>query len=60
MLKVSTKEVTESMKNDSYNLLNNIWGDTPKIWNPKLKKYKRLRTIINYFTRMRFLGEMAP
>ncbi len=52
-----SKEVTESLKNDSYNLLANIWGDTPKIWSPKLKKYKRLRTIINYFTRMRFLGE---
>ena len=35
----------------------NIWGDTPKIWNSDLKGYKRSRTIINYFTRMRFLGK---
>ena len=38
-------------------VLENIWGDTPKIWNPDLKGYKRSRTIINYFTRMRFLGK---
>ena len=45
------------LKIDSFTLLENIWGDTPKIWNPNLVKYKRLRTIINYFTRMRFLGK---
>ena len=52
-----SKEVQKSLKIDSLALLENIWGDTPKIWNPNLVKYKRLRTIINYFTRMRFLGK---
>ena len=46
-----------ALKNDASNLLKNIWGDTPKIWNPNLRGYKRQRTIINYFTRMRFLSK---
>ena len=46
-----------ALKDDCFNLLENIWGDTPKKWDPKLKGYKRLRTIINYYTRMRFLGK---
>ena len=34
-----------------------MWGDTPKQWNKKLKKYSRYRVIINYFTRMRYLDK---
>ena len=56
MAKKLSKEIQAGMKDDSYKILENIWGDTPKIWNPDLKGYKRSRTIINYFTRMRFLG----
>jgi len=52
-----SKEIQVALKNDSSNLLKNIWGDTPKIWNPNLRGYKRQRTIINYFTRMRFLSK---
>ena len=52
-----SKEIQAGMKDDSFKILENIWGDTPKIWNPDLKGYKRSRTIINYFTRMRFLGK---
>jgi bis(5'-nucleosyl)-tetraphosphatase (symmetrical) len=48
-------EVQVALKEDSYNLLKNMWGDTPSKWNSKLVKYKRYRVIINYFTRMRFL-----
>ena len=57
LAKKLSKEVQLALKNDCFNLLENIWGDTPKKWDPKLKGYKRLRTIINYYTRMRFLGK---
>ncbi len=55
LAKKLSKEVQLSLKEDSFNLLANIWGDTPSKWDSKLTNYKRLRTIINYFTRMRFL-----
>ncbi|MDB0066240.1 symmetrical bis(5'-nucleosyl)-tetraphosphatase [Gammaproteobacteria bacterium] len=57
MAKKLSKEIQTGMKDDSFKILENIWGDTPKIWNSNLKGYKRSRTIINYFTRMRFLGK---
>ena len=57
MAKKLSKEIQTGMKDDSFKILENIWGDTPKIWNSDLKGYKRTRTIINYFTRMRFLGK---
>ena len=57
MAKKLSKEIQTGMKDDSFKILENIWGDTPKIRNSDLKGYKRSRTIINYFTRMRFLGK---
>ena len=57
MAKKLSKEIQTGMKDDSFKILENIWGDTPKRWNSDLKGYKRSRTIINYFTRMRFLGK---
>ena len=57
MAKKLSKEIQTGMKDDSFKILENIWGDTPRIWNSDLKGYKRSRTIINYFTRMRFLGK---
>ena len=57
MAKKLSKEIQAGMKDDSFKILENIWGDTPKIWSSGLKGYKRSRTIINYFTRMRFLGK---
>ena len=57
MAKKLSKEIQTGMKDDSFKILENIWGDTPKIWNSDLQGYKRSRTIINYFTRMRFLGK---
>ncbi len=57
MAKKLSKEIQTGMKDDSFKILKNIWGDTPKIWNSDLKGYKRSRIIINYFTRMRFLGK---
>ena len=50
-----SKEIQVALKNDSFDLLKNMWGDTPSKWNNKLKGYSRYRIIINYFTRMRFL-----
>jgi len=52
-----SKEIQYALKKDSYKLLKNMWGDTPKQWNKKLKKYSRYRVIINYFTRMRYLDK---
>ena len=52
-----SEEVTSSLKNDATKLLKNMRGDKPSIWESKLKGYKRLRVIINYFTRMRFLSK---
>ncbi len=52
-----SREIELSLKNDAFNLLKNIWGDTPKKWKNSLKGYSRQRTIINYLTRMRFLGD---
>jgi len=52
-----SREVQEALQNDASNLLAKMWGDAPKRWSNNLKGYKRLRTIINYFTRMRYLSE---
>ena len=49
MAKKLSKEIQTGMKDDSFKILENIWGDTPKIWNSDLKGYKRSRTIINYY-----------
>lgn len=57
MAKKLSKEIQTGMKDDSFKILKNMWGDTPKRWNSDLKGYKRYRTVINYFTRMRFLGK---
>ena len=52
-----SNEIQSAIKNDAYNLFENMWGDTPSLWNPELEKYKRQRLIINYFTRMRFTNK---
>ena len=38
-----SKEIQSAIKNDAYNLFENMWGDTPSLWNPELEKYKRQR-----------------
>lgn len=52
-----SKEIQTALKNDSFRLLENMWGDTPSKWKDNLKDYKRYRIIINYFTRMRYLDK---
>ncbi len=55
--KALSDEMKSEMNKDSYNILGNMWGDKPMLWKDDLKGYKRYRTIINYFTRMRYLDE---
>ena len=55
--KTLSDEIQKVLKKDSYSLLKNMWGDEPKRWNTKLEGSKRYRTIINYFTRMRYLDK---
>ena len=48
-------EISFYLKNHTTELLENIWGDIPAKWSNELSGYDRLRTAINYFTRMRFM-----
>ena len=48
-------EISFYLKNHTTELLKNIWGDIPAKWSDELSGYDRLRTAINYFTRMRFM-----
>lgn len=50
-----SNELQGVLKKDSYNILKKMWGDSPSRWKASLEGYKRYRTIINYFTRMRYL-----
>ena len=50
-----SRELSKSLQNDPSFVLNNMWGDRPNKWNDNLKGTKRLRLIINCFTRMRYL-----
>ena len=52
-------EVTEALANNSSKILKAMWGDDPKSWNESLTGNERYRIIINYLTRMRFLGNDA-
>lgn len=40
-------------------LLNNMYGNTPTVWNDNLEGNERLRFVVNAFTRMRFLRDNA-
>mgnify|MGYP003322683648 FL=1 len=52
-------EMRVVMREDSFNVLENMWGDQPTLWKDDLKGYERYRTIINYFTRMRYLDKQG-
>jgi len=48
-------ELEHVLRGDNFiPFLENMFGNDPDIWHPTLTGYARLRTICNYFTRMRF------
>ena len=49
-------EIEDQLKNNSKELLKNIWGDHPNSWQDSYRGFERYRCIINYFTRMRYLN----
>ena len=56
------QEVEQALRGDDYvTFLERIYGNSPNTWDDDLKGYKRLRVIVNAFTRMRICtlqGEM--
>ena len=56
------REVENALRGDDYAIFfERMYGNAPNIWNDELTGYKRLRIIVNAFTRMRIctpLGEM--
>lgn len=52
------KEVETCLRSDDIiHFLNNMYGDQPDTWQDNLTSYDRLRSITNYFTRMRFCND---
>lgn len=49
-------EILKELNKNPKNILSNMWGDLPNLWNNNLQGHERSRLIINYFTRMRFLN----
>jgi len=55
--KALSKEVQLVLKSSRHiYLYRAMYGNTPELWSDNLKGMERLKVIINYFTRMRFLG----
>jgi len=55
--KALSKEVQLVLKSSRHiYLYRAMYGNTPELWSDDLKGMERLKVIINYFTRMRFLG----
>lgn len=51
-------EVEAALQGENYAaVLSNMYGNTPRSWSGSLKGYRRLRFIINAFTRMRMLTD---
>ena len=53
------EEVSMALTKNPSKILQAMWGDEPNIWNDSLEGNDRYRIIINYLTRMRFLGNTA-
>ncbi len=55
--KALSKEVQLVLKSSRHiYMYRAMYGNTPELWSDELQGMERLRVIINYFTRMRFLG----
>ncbi len=55
--KALSKEVQLVLKSSRHiYLYRAMYGNTPELWSDELEGMERLKVIINYFTRMRFLG----
>jgi bis(5'-nucleosyl)-tetraphosphatase (symmetrical) len=52
-------DVAQALTNNPSKMLKAMWGDEPESWNESLTGSERYRIIINYLTRMRFLGNAA-
>ena len=53
------EEVSLALSNNASKILKTMWGNDPNCWNDALMGNDRYRIIINYLTRMRFLGNSA-
>ena len=53
------EEVSIALTDNTSKILKTMWGDRPNSWNESLAGNDRHRIIINYLTRMRFLGNAA-
>ena len=53
------EEVSTALTENASQILQTMWGDDPNMWNESLEGNERYRIIINYLTRMRFLGNAA-
>lgn len=52
-------EVQEALLVDHLELFRQMYGNQPDIWDDELEGYDRLRIIINYLTRMRFIDHQG-
>jgi bis(5'-nucleosyl)-tetraphosphatase (symmetrical) len=55
LAKASASELENVLASDNYReFLTEVYGNEPNYWSPALRGIDRLRSITNYFTRMRF------
>lgn len=52
--KALAAEAEHELQHDTKNVLREMYGNEPDLWQENLTGYDRLRCIINYFTRMRY------